>query len=95
MSNVKIKRVLPSTLAKVFSLYSFFVSLLIVVVDLFVKVFSGESIFVGLGSYGSWALFVLIYVVLSLIVAYIIGLIVGFLINLALKTTGGIEIETE
>lgn len=95
MSELNIHGVSIASLAKTLGLYSWFMAIIAVVVDVFIKLFTGTSTFVGASGWVSWIFYVLAFVILTPIFAYIFGLLVGFVLNLALNVGDGIKLEVK
>jgi|GEM_PF-3195759 len=95
MSSLKINKVVPTSFAKVFSLYSLFIAVIMSVIDLILWLVSGVSSFVGEGTFGAWIVYVIIFIILSPVLGYIFGLIMSFILNLALKAANGFDLEIQ
>jgi len=95
MSELSIKSVSPASLAKIVGVYSLFMALIAVILDLLILLVTGNSTFVGTSGWISWIFYTIAFVILAPIVAFVFGLIVGFVLNLALKTTDGFTIEVK
>jgi hypothetical protein len=95
MTDLIINRIQVSSFAKIFALYSLFMSILVIIVDLLDKLISGNSSFVGENTWASWFIYIIILIILAPILGYILGLIMGWFINLALKVSDGLKLEVK
>jgi hypothetical protein len=95
MAEFKIRRLVPMSVAKFLALYTLFMSVLALILDLVGYLIDGSSAFVGSSGFGAWGVYAIALIIGSPIVGYISGLVVAWIINLALKITDGLDLEVQ
>jgi len=94
MSGIIISKVKYFSLAKVLAIYGFFVTLLMLLVDLIIKLITHQSYIIAASGWGSWIVTAVIELIIMPIAFFIVGYVFGFFINVALKAGKGLELET-
>ncbi|PIU22644.1 MAG: hypothetical protein COT14_00065 [Candidatus Diapherotrites archaeon CG08_land_8_20_14_0_20_30_16] len=94
MTGLVISKVKYFSFAKVLAIYGFFMTLIAMLFDLIYKLASGQSYFMPTVDWGSWVLYAIIQLILTPIVMFICAYILAFILNIALKASKGLELET-
>lgn len=94
MAGIIVSKVKYFSLAKVLAIFTFFMMLIYSLVDLVYMLALGKSVLIPNAGWSTWVLGVVILLVISPIVSFVFGYVVAFIVNLALKASKGLEIET-
>ncbi len=94
MAGIIISKIKYFSFAKVMGIYTLFLTTIYTIFDLFYKLLSQNSFFYGASSWGSWVLYSIVVLIATPIMAFLIAYIMAFIINLVLKWSKGLELET-
>jgi len=95
MAGIIISKVKYFSLAKFLAMYGLLLTFLTLIVDLVLRLATGKSYVVAQATtWGAWVLGAIAQLILVPIFMFVLSYVIGFIINLCLKTTKGLEIET-
>jgi len=94
MTGIIISKIKYFSFAKVLAMYGFIMGILMTIGDLIYKLSTGVSYFGQLVNWGSWVLFAVAMIILMPIAYFILAYIIAFILNIALKASKGLELET-
>jgi len=94
MAGIIISKIKYFSLAKFLTMYGFLLMVLNLLIDLVYRAITGSSYLFAAVSWGAWAIGALELLIAVPIIMFLTGYVFGFIINICLKTTKGLEIET-
>ncbi len=95
MTGIIISKIKYFSLAKFLTMYGLLLTFITLVVDLVLRAVTGKSYMVAQATtWSAWVLGAVAQLILVPIIMFILAYIIGFIINVCLKTTKGLEIET-
>jgi len=94
MAGIIISKIKYFSLAKFLTMYGLLLIFVNLVVDCIFKAITGASYLFSAITWGAWMISAVEVLILVPIMMFIMGYVIGFIINICLKTTKGLEIET-